>query len=80
MRKVTISALPEDIAMQLINENHILHIPAITENCLFHKWTTKLHDHPTNNEYLQEQDYALVEFPDGNMHYVRPQQIQFQPE
>ena len=80
MRKVTISALPEDIAMQLINENHILRIAAITENCLFHKWTTKLHDHPANNEYLQDQDYGLVEFPDGNMHYVRPEQIQFQPE
>lgn len=80
MRKVTITALQEDIAMQLINANHILQIPAITENCLFHKWTTKLHDHPGNNEYLQEEDYGLVEFPDGNMHYVKPEQIQFQTE
>lgn len=80
MRKITVSALPDDVAMQMMNENHQLDVPVNTENCIFHKWTTKLHEHPANNEILQEQDFALIEFPDGSMRYVRPEQIKFQPE
>lgn len=80
MRKVTVSAMADDIAMQLVDRGHRLSIPVQTENCIFHKWTTKLHPHPENNEVLQEMDYALVEFPDGVMYYVRPEQVVFQPE
>jgi hypothetical protein len=80
MRKITVRAMPEDIAMQMMNKNHKLSVPAETENCIFHKWTTKLHTNPENDEYMQEFDFALVEFPDGIMHYVRPEQIQFQDE
>lgn len=80
MRKVTVTAMADDMAMLLINPDHKLQIPAETPDCIFHKWTTKLHPHSANDEYLQEQDYALVEFPDGSMHYVRPEQISFQAE
>ena len=80
MRRVTVSAMADDIAMQMMDENHQLQIPALTENCIFHKWTTKLHEHPANNDFMQEQDYALVEFPDGLTRYVRPEQLRFQPE
>jgi len=80
MKKVTVTALADDLAMQMINQNHQLQVPAETKDCVFHKWTTKLHGHPENLEILQEQDYALVEFPDGKMHYVRPEQVKFQPE
>lgn len=78
MRKVTVSPMAEEVAMQMINPNH--QIQPITENCIFHKWTTKLHEHPANNEYMQEQDFALVEMPDGSVQYFRPEQIAFQPE
>jgi len=80
MRKITVSPMDDEFAMQMLDQNYKMSVPEITNNCIFHKWTTKLHEHPANDEYLQEQDYALVEMPDGKMQYFRPEQISFQAE
>ena len=73
-KKVKLSPRQDEFGMSLSDENYKFSVEEGTEGIL-HKWTTKLHPHPANNDVLQEQDFGLVEMPDGSMQYFRPEQI-----
>lgn len=76
-RKVIIIPFEEDLRLKMLDIEYKMEIEHPIENCIFHKWVTKQFTHPENNEFMQNNEFGLVEMPDGKMKYFRPEQIVF---
>lgn len=76
-RIVTINPLEEDFKLKIFDSKHKMEIEEPVENCIFHKWTTKKFTNPENEKFMQSYDFGLIEMPNGEMKYFKPEQIVF---